>query len=47
MQGGRTTKYESTDARNWGGAICSSVEVAVMAMERRDCVGQSDLRFNS
>ncbi len=32
------TEDESTDAGNWGGAIRSSDEVAVIAMERRGCV---------
>jgi len=33
-------KNESTDARHWDGAACSSVEVIVMIMERRRCIKQ-------
>lgn len=40
-------KDESTNARNWGGAICSSNEVIVMMMERRNCIRLSKLKFNS
>jgi hypothetical protein len=31
-------KYESTNTKNCGGAICSSEESAVMAPEQRDSV---------
>jgi hypothetical protein len=31
-------KNQSTDARHWGGAARSSVEVTVMVVERRGCV---------
>ena len=35
---GRSPEGESTNATHRGGAFCSSDEVAVMAMERRECV---------
>lgn len=38
------TMRENTDIRDRGGAACSSVEVAVMAMERRGCVALSDAK---
>ena len=34
----RTHKNESTDAQHGGGSIRSSVEAAVMAVERRDWI---------
>lgn len=34
----RSSKRKSTDARNWGGATCSSEEASVMDVERRGCV---------
>jgi len=34
----RSHEKESTDARHSGGAVCSSDEVTVMVMERRDCI---------
>ena len=37
---------ESTDAENWGGPVCSSDEGAVMAVERRDRIRQSNLTPN-
>lgn len=37
------TTRENTNTRDRGGAACSSVEVAVMAMERRGCVTLSDI----
>ena len=36
-----THKNLSTNARHWGGVARSSVEVAVMVMERRGDVGRS------
>jgi len=33
---------ESTDARHWGGATCTSVEVPVMGMEQRGCIRWSN-----
>ena len=42
----RNLKCESTDARHWGGAIRSSGEVAVMVMERRDCIRLSKEKSN-
>jgi hypothetical protein len=36
----RTCKLESTDGQHRGRAICSSNEVLVTSMERRDCVIQ-------
>ena len=36
----RPHEGESTDAEHGDGAICSSVEVCVMQMERRDCIDQ-------
>jgi hypothetical protein len=35
---GQSSEDESTNATHRGGALCSSYEIAVMAMERRECV---------
>jgi hypothetical protein len=40
-------KYESTDAKNCDGAICSSEEGAVMALEQRDSVSRLYIISNS
>ena len=43
---GKQPRGESTDAMVWGGPICSSEEGSVMGLERRDRVGQSQVRHN-
>ncbi len=45
-QMGNPHKSESTEVRHRDGTIHSSEEVAVMAMERRGCVIQQELRVN-
>jgi hypothetical protein len=32
----KNCKDESTNARHWGGSVCSSVEVTVKVTEQRD-----------
>jgi hypothetical protein len=40
-----THKGESTDAKHWGGVVCSSNEATVMVVERRDYIRLFDMNI--